>query len=215
MVHMQQQCSLHQIKQPGLCAHPTCCCCALASVCVPEQSAGLGTDLAGGKKIINKKEIFHTDQFARLTPWAAEQTAELGHGLVQRGMKEECTVCTATQPQFISTTAQDDLGDWKRHLGLADLSASAVLLLLLSHLNIFCSFCQQIEWRVPPPDYGQPTSQTWPTLSIAAVCFPCHLFPTSSQGGWDDCKMFYFWLRKCDSLYSLSLSGGNVMPSLT
>lgn len=65
---------------------------------------------------------------------------------------------------------------------------------------------------LPPPDYSQSALQTLLTLPIAVVCFPLCLLLAFSQA---DCEMVYFWLRKCDFLYPLFLSGGNAMTFLT
>lgn len=61
--------------------------------------------------------------------------------------------------------------------------------------NLLCRHCQHF--------------QTLPCVS------PAVLLLVSSWEGWADCEMVYFWLRKCDSLYSLFLSASNMMTSQT
>lgn len=97
MVLVQQQRSTHQIKQPGPPTHPAVL--SQVSACLSSE-LGWALIWLERKKNKNRKKVFHPDQFARLIPRAAAQTAGPGQGLVQRGMKKESS-STATQQQFI------------------------------------------------------------------------------------------------------------------
>lgn len=135
-----------------------------------------------------------------------------------KGRSEGAEAGSPSVHQIISAIAQADLGGWGRHLvGLADPSPSAgtgAASEPLERFSVASGSTSSRGYCLPRVTANRLYRHGRHSL-IAAVCFPLHLFPASSQEGWADCKMVYFGLEKCDSLYSLFLSGGNAMPSLT